>query len=279
MTNMTAESRVALVTGASSGIGKEIARALLADGLTVWVAARGVDKMADLAEAGAHVIGMDIASNDEIEAAVHRIEAAHGAVDILVNNAGFAVYGAVEDIPIEDARYQFEVNLFGLARLTQLLLPGMRAKGSGRIVNISSMGGRIYTPLGAWYHATKHALEGWSDCLRLEVKPFGIDVVIVEPGIMRTGFADVMTGPLMRVSGSGAYAELASAVATATAGTYSRRGGDSDPRIVGRAVSKAIAARKPKTRYVVGALARPMMMLRSLVSDRMFDRIIMSQVK
>lgn len=279
MTNMTVENRVALVTGASSGIGKEIARALLADGLTVYAAARSVDRMKDLGDAGVHVIGMDITREEEVVAAVAMIEAAHGAVDVLVNNAGFARYGAVEEIPIDDARYQFEVNLFGLARLTQLVLPAMRSRGRGRIVNISSMGGRIYTPLGAWYHATKHALEGWSDCLRLELQPFGIDVVIIQPGMIRTGFGEVLSGPLTEHVQSEAYGRLAGRVLEATETSYSRPGGYSQPVVVARAVSKAVAATRPRTRYVVGALAWPLMTLRKLVSDRMFDRILMSQIR
>lgn len=160
--------------------------------------------MRDLEERGAVAIAMDITKDDEVVAAVGRIAAENGGVDVLINNAGFATNGAMEDTALTDARYQFEVNLFGLARLTQLVLPYMRQQGAGTIVNISSMGGNIYTPLGAWYHATKHAVEGWSDCLRLELKPFGIDVIVIEPGIMQTEFGDVLVGPLLERSGKGA---------------------------------------------------------------------------
>ncbi|MCU1652217.1 MAG: Estradiol 17-beta-dehydrogenase, partial [Pseudonocardia sp.] len=183
--------KTVLVTGASSGIGKETAKTLLADGYAVYVAARRVDRMSELEQLGATALAMDITNDEDIVAAVKRITAERGGIDVLINNAGFGMYGAMEDTTLDDARYQFEVNLFGLARLTQLALPYMRDRGAGKIVNISSVGGKIYTPLGAWYHATKHALEGWSDSLRLELKPLGIDVIVIEPGIIRTEFGDV----------------------------------------------------------------------------------------
>ena len=178
---MAGQQKTALVTGASSGMGKEIARRLIEDGFVVYVAARHVEKMDDLARLGARTLRMDISKDEQIQLAVDTIIAESGGVDVLVNNAGFGLYGPIEDVGIDEARYQFEVNVFGPARLTQLLLPAMRKKGAGTIVNITSMGGKIYTLLGGWYHATKHALEGWSDCLRLELAPFGIRVVVVAP--------------------------------------------------------------------------------------------------
>src|SRR5688572_21488236 len=177
MSTQTATKQVVLVTGASSGMGKAFANALLDEGLTVYVAARRVEQMADLAARGAIALKLDISQTDQTEAAVRHIERDHGGVDVLINNAGFGLYGSLEETGLDDARYQFEVNLFGMARLTQLLLPSMRAKRRGRIINMSSMGGKIYTPMGIWYHASKHAVEGWSDCLRLELSPFNIDVV------------------------------------------------------------------------------------------------------
>ena len=167
------QKKTALVTGASSGMGKEIAKRLIRDGFQVYVAARQIDRMEDLAALGARPLRMDISKDEDIGAAVASILAEVDGVDVLVNNAGFGLYGPVEEIGIDEARYQFEVNVFGPARLTQLLLPAMRRKQAGTIVNITSMGGKIYTLLGAWYHATKHALEGWSDSLRLELAPFG----------------------------------------------------------------------------------------------------------
>ncbi len=274
-------AQVALVTGASSGMGKEIAKALLRDGFTVIVAARSLDKMADLKTMGAHPLRIDIADDDSIQSAVNESFQSHGGVEILINNAGFGCYGTVEETSIADARYQFEVNLFGLARLTQLLLPKMREKRVGKIVNISSMGGKIYTPLGAWYHASKHALEGWSDCLRLELADFGIDVIVIEPGIIQTEFGNVLTGPLLERSGNGAYAQLANSVAKATENSYAS--GGSSPKVVSDVVLKAISAKKPKTRYVVGKLARPLIAVRKLLGDslgrlrhRAFDQLVMS---
>lgn len=263
-----------LITGASAGMGKDFAKRLLAEGYTVYAAARRVERMADLAERGAHVVGMDITKDDEIEACVARIEAEAGGVDVLINNAGFGLYGAVEDTPLDDARYQFEVNLFGLARLTQRVLPGMRAKGAGRILNISSMGGKMYTPLGAWYHATKHALEGWSDCLRLEVEPLGIHVVVIEPGGVRTEWGGIMAEGMMARSGEGAYADLAHKLHAASQRTAT---GGSDPSVITEQVMKAITARKPRTRYLAGQYAW-LATVRPFLPDRTFDRLVMSQV-
>lgn len=269
--------RVALVTGASSGMGKEIAKQLIKDGYHVYAAARNVDRMIDLADLGATPIAMDISKEADIVAAVRKISAEVGGIDVLVNNAGFGLYGAVEDISLEEARYQFEVNLFGVARLTQLLLPEMRKRRRGQIVNISSMGGKIYTPLGAWYHATKHALEGWSDCLRLELAPFGLDVIIIEPGLIETGFGDVVTGGIQSRSGGGAYALLTEAVVQSTRGAYGQGRGTPSSKVAA-VISKALKARSPKTRYVVGKYAKPMIALRRWLGDRAFDRIIMSQM-
>ena len=232
--------------------------------------------MQDLEELGAKPIAMDITQDDQIVAAIERIASESDGVDVLVNNAGFGMYGAMEDTSLDDARYQFEVNLFGLARLTQLVLPHMREQHSGTIVNISSMGGKIYTPLGSWYHATKHALEGWSDCLRLELAPFGIDVVVVEPGAIETEFGDVMMEPMLERSGSTAYADLANKVARATRAAYDQ-GASSPPSVIAEEISKALRASRPRTRYVAGKYARPMIALRKWLGDRVFDRAVMSQ--
>jgi NAD(P)-dependent dehydrogenase (short-subunit alcohol dehydrogenase family) len=261
-----------LVTGGSSGIGKETAKKLLAEGHTVYAAARRVEKMQDLAELGVTVLAMDITKDDEIVAVVDRIAAEQGSIDVLVNNAGFGMYGAMEDTEIADARYQFEVNLFGAARLTQLVLPYMREQRAGKIVNVSSMGGKIYTPLGSWYHASKHALEGWSDSLRIELAPFGIDVIIIEPGVIDTEFGAVLAGPMLERSGESAYRDLAQAVAKS-----SMTG--SPPREIAEVIAKAIKAKRPKTRYVAGKYARQLMLTRGLVSDRVFDRVVMQAVR
>jgi short-subunit dehydrogenase len=278
MTTNSADRKVVLVTGASSGMGKAFAKALLAEGMAVYAVARRIEAMADLAAAGAITMKMDIVREDEVQEVVQRIIRERGGVDVLINNAGFGMYGAMEDTSMADARYQFEVNLFGMAYLTQLLLPSMRKKGSGKIINISSMGGKIYTPLGSWYHATKHAVEGWSDCLRLELSSFNIDVVIIEPGAIATEFANVMIEPMIKRSGNSPYSRMAHAVASATQ-TSVEKGDLSDVQVIVNLILRAVRARKPKTRYVAGKYANLMLFVRKWFGDRMFDRMVLSVVK
>lgn len=269
--------KVILITGASSGMGKSAAETLLKQGHTVYGAARRIDRMQELETKGMKSISLDLTKDDSIVNAVNSILEAEGRIDVLVNNAGYGSYGAVEDVSIEEAKRQFEVNLFGLARITQLVLPGMRERKEGRIVNISSMGGKIYTPMGAWYHATKHALEGWSDCLRLEVKEFGIDVAIVEPGGIKTEWGVIAADNLKKVSGNGAYAELANKVANNMQETYkSDRLTSSD--VLGNTIAQAASENNPKTRYAKGFMAKPAMWMRKWFSDKMFDKVIMSQM-
>lgn len=270
--------KTALVTGASAGMGMAMAEKLMNDGLQVVAAARRIEKMQDLAAKGAHVIAMDVSDEASVEAGIAEINEKCGGVDVLVNNAGFGLYGAVEDIPLDDARYQFAVNVFGCAHLIQQCLPHMREQGAGKIINITSIGGKIYTPMGAWYHATKHAMEGFSDSLRLEVEPFGIDVVIVEPGLIRTEFGDVLTAPLKRYSAEGPYSELAGALIRGTEEAYDSTRG-SDPKVIANVVSRAVKARRPKTRYHAGEMASAVLFMRRWLSDRTFDKLIMSQVK
>ncbi|KAF1023018.1 MAG: putative ketoacyl reductase [Paracidovorax wautersii] len=274
----TPGKKTALVTGASSGMDKAIALRLIKDGYQVYVAARSVDKMAGLARLGAYPLRMDVSRDEEIVAGVETILSQTGGVDVLVNNASFGLYGPVEEIGIDEARYQFEVNLFGAARLTQLLLPAMRAKRAGHIVNITSMGGKMYSILGAWYHATKHALEGWSDCLRLEVAEFGIQVVIVEPGVIETGFGDAATDSIVKRSASGPYGRWVQIVAKAIRNTYGQ-GTGSDPSVIADVVSRAVASSKPRTRYAAGKFAKMLIRLRVWLGDRLFDRIILSQTR
>lgn len=272
------DKKVILITGASSGIGKAAALQLLDEGHIVYGAARRVEKMEDIKSAGGHAIEMDITKDEDVINAVNRIIGEQHRVDVLVNNAGYAIYGAVEDTDIDDARRQFEVNLFGLARITQLVLPYMRSQQSGKIINMSSMGGKVYTPLGAWYHATKHALEGWSDSLRLEVKQFGIDVVIVEPGIIATEFGEVMDDPMMKRSGEGPYSNMAEFMSKATRKSY-EEGNASPPSVIADVISKAVNSDKPKIRYVKGKLAKPVMLMRKILGDRIFDKLILKPIK
>ena len=267
---MANADKVVLITGGSSGIGEATARQLRADGFTVFAAARRMDRMAGLAELGIHTLAMDVTDDASMVAGVEMVIREAGRIDLLVNNAGYGSYGALEDVPIAEGRAQFDVNLFGLARLTQLTLPQMRAQGSGRIVNISSMGGKIYEPLGGWYHATKFAVEGLSDSLRLELKPFGIDVVVIEPGGIRTEWSGIASEKLLAISGRTAYASQAEHLAKILGNERLQ----SSPDVVAAAISRAASARRPKIRYVVGSGARPLLIARRLLSDRMFDRFL-----
>ena len=266
-------NKTAFVTGASAGIGEATARALLAAGYRVFAGARRLDRMAELATAGAALLKLDLTDDASIVAAVNAIKSEAGRIDVLVNNAGYGSYGALEDVPLSEGRRQFEVNVFGLARLCQLVLPMMRAQKSGKIVNITSIGGKIWEPLGGWYHATKFAVEGLSDCLRVEVARFGIDVIVIEPGAIRTEWAGIAREGLLQMSGNGAYGELAKRHARmlATAETSSLA---SPPEVVARTIVRAVNARRPKTRYATGGGARTILFLRTILPDRMFDRLI-----
>ena len=265
--------RTVLVTGASSGIGEATARSFLERGWTVYAAARRTERMESLARAGALVRPLDVTCEASIAALVSLVKADHGHLEVLVNNAGIGVYGSVEEVPMDEARRQFEVNLFGIARLTQLVLPAMRAAGSGTIVNVSSIGGRVYTPMGAWYHASKHALEGWSDCLRLEVAPFGIHVVVVEPGAIETEFAEIAINPLLERSEGGPYAAFAGRMAAATRRAYLDKKA-SPPDLIAAIIRKAVESKRPKTRYVAGYLGKPVIWARRLLGDRGFDWMV-----
>ncbi|MEL7148264.1 MAG: oxidoreductase, partial [Bacteroidota bacterium] len=207
--------KVILITGGSSGMGKSAAHVLHEQGHIVYTAARRTDRMQDLKDKGMGVLSLDLTKEASIVDAVKAVLDNEGRIDVLINNAGYGSYGSVEEIPLDEAKRQFEVNIFGLARITQEVLPGMRKQKSGRIVNISSMGGKVYTPFGAWYHATKHALEGWSDCLRIELKDFNIDVVVVEPGGINTEWGGIAMEHLEKTSGSGPYAKFAEKVISA----------------------------------------------------------------
>src|SRR4051794_37533045 len=219
LTMATATSqKVALVTGASSGIGQATALRLHAAGLIVYGVARRIDRMQHLEKQGIKTLAMDVTDEESTTLGIKQILAQTGRIDVLVNNAGYGSYGAIEDVPLEEARRQFEVNVFGAMRLTQLVLPQMRRQRAGTVVNISSMGGRIYTPLGGWYHGSKHALEALSDCLRLETRRFGIRIVLIEPGSIATEWGGISADNLEETSGAGAYATAAAAVATALRG-------------------------------------------------------------
>jgi NAD(P)-dependent dehydrogenase (short-subunit alcohol dehydrogenase family) len=269
---MKIEPPIALVTGASSGIGEAIARRLLAGGWTVYAGARRVDRMSALAREGARLLALDVTDDASMVAAVEAILADTGRIDALVNNAGYGSYGAMEDVPLAEGRRQFEVNVFGLARLMQLVAPHMRQQRSGRILNVASMGGKIHEPMGSWYHATKFAVEGMSDCVRMELEPFGVDVVVIEPGAIQSEWNAIARESLLRTSGSTAYAEQARISAGLLAGADKDTA--SPPTVVADSVWQAVTARKPKTRYLMGGGAKLLVGLRWLLSDRAFDRVM-----
>lgn len=271
------KGKIALVTGASSGIGESTVEALLSAGAVVYAAARRIERMKELEKKGARIIAMDVTDDASIGSAVGEILGKEGSIDILINNAGYGSYGAIEEVPIEEGRRQFEVNLFGLARLTQLVIPVMRKNGYGKIVNISSIGGKMYTGFGGWYHATKHALEGFSDCLRIETEPFGIDVVVIEPGGIHTEWGAISAENLTKNSGSGPYAAAVEKVVKSLTTMYSS-GKLSKPSVISHVILKAVTARKPRTRYAAGYMSGLTLFLRRWLSDRMFDRIITNMV-
>ena len=275
---MSKQAKVILITGASAGMGKATAKKLIGEGHIVYGAARRINKMADIAELGGYIIEMDVIDEEQITTGVNRILSEQGRIDVLINNAGYSVYGSVEDVSQEDARRQFDVNFFGAAFLTQKVLPHMRQQGSGHIINVTSIGGKMYAPLGSWYHGTKHALEGWSDCLRVETKDFGIKVSIVEPGAIETEFGDVMNQPMLDRSKGSPYEGMAHSIIAAARNAHDGSP-SSKPEVIANTIVRAINSKKPKTRYVAGKMAKQVLFFRKWLSDRMFDRMILSMIK
>jgi len=266
-------TRVALVTGGSSGIGEQTALQLRDAGFTTYAVARRVERMETLATAGVTTFAMDVTDDASMVAGIERIIAEQGRLDVLVNNAGYGSYGSVEDVPIDEARRQFEVNVFGLARLTQLVTPHMRTQGSGRIINVSSIGGKFYEPLGAWYHATKFAVEGFSDSLRVELAPHGIRVVIIEPGPILTEWNAISRESLVEVSRGTAYEEQAERVRSRMEKADQPKT-SSGPEVVAKKIVKAATAERPKARYPVGRGAGTIVGARRVLPDRATDAII-----
>lgn len=262
---------VALVTGASSGIGEATARELHGLGYRVYAAARRVDRMAGLAELGVVTVSTDLTDDAALVALVNRIIGETGRIDVLVNNAGYGSYGSLEEVPAAEARRQVEVNLFALARLSQLIIPHLRDRRSGTIINVSSIGGRFGEPLGSWYHATKFAVEGLSDSLRIELAPFGIDVVVIQPGAIRTEWGGIAAAGVLDRSGEGPYSAQARLTATVLAAGEHQ---GSSPDVVARAIGRAAIARRPRVRYTVGSGAKPMTMAARLLPARVMDRMV-----
>jgi len=268
--------KIILITGASAGMGKDFARELVKDGHTVYGAARRLGQMDDLKALGVKTIKMDVTDEASMVQGITDIIEAEGGVDVLINNAGFGSYGAIEDVSIQDAKYQLDVNVFGAARLAQLVIPQMRKQHFGRVINISSIGGKFALPLGGWYHASKFALEALSDALRNEVKPFGIDVVVIEPGGVKSEWSDIAMDNLVKISGNGVYSKMAKKLAGMSKTQGHRAAG---PEVITKLIKKAIEAKNPKTRYTGGFAAKPLLFLRKILSDRMMDKLFMSQLK
>ena len=263
-------TKTVLITGASSGIGEETVKRLMMAGYTVYAGARRLDRMKSLADAGARLLALDVTDDGSMTAAVKTVMQEAGRIDVLINNAGYGSYGSLEDVPPEEARRQFDVNIFGLARLTQLVLPAMRAQRSGRIVNISSIGGKFGEPFGCWYHATKFAVEGLSDSLRMELHPFGIDVVVIQPGATHSDWAKIARDSLIKYSGEGSYRKAAAAHAKMM--EVAHKGSiPAQPSVVAKTIVQAVRSRNPKTRYSTGGVAGTMLFIRRVLSDRAFD--------
>jgi NAD(P)-dependent dehydrogenase (short-subunit alcohol dehydrogenase family) len=269
-------SGAVLITGCSSGIGWATAERLARGGWTVYATARNVEAIASLREYGCRLLPLDVTGEGSMRSAVEAVEGSEGAVGVLINNAGYSQSGAVEVVPMENVRRQFETNVFGLARMCQLVLPGMRRQGFGRIVNLSSMGGRLTLPGAGYYHASKHAVEAISDALRFEVRGFGVDVVVIEPGLIRTGFAETAVDS-MGEDGGGPYAGFDAGVARATRDNYekgplAKLGGD--PEVVAKTIERAISVARPRARYTVTPSAKLLISARRLLPDRIWDTLV-----
>jgi NAD(P)-dependent dehydrogenase (short-subunit alcohol dehydrogenase family) len=273
-------SRAVLITGCSTGIGRATAERLATKGWTVYATARRPESIADLEGKGCKILALDVTDEGSMAEAVRRVEEAEGAVGVLVNNAGYSQSGAIEEVPLDSIRRQFETNVFGLIRMSQLVLPGMRRQGWGKVVNVGSMGGKLTFPGGGIYHATKHAVEAISDALRFEVQGFGVDVILLEPGLITTNFGETAVGSIAEaVPSDGPYATFNAAVGKMTADAYSgplaRLGGG--PDTVARAIDKAISRRRAPIRVRVTPSARLVIGQRRLVTDRVWDRIMRLQ--
>jgi len=271
---MTSTSRAALITGCSTGIGRATALALLAKGFTVYATARRLESIEDLAALGCRTLTLDVTSEESMVAAVAAVEAEHGHVEVLVNNAGYALQGPVEETSLDAVRAQFETNVFGLTRLCQLVLPGMRAARSGRIVNIGSMGGRFTFPGGAFYHASKHAVEAISDALRLEVAPFGVHVSLVQPGPVVSAFVDSAVDSVDVTDGP--YAEFNQQLVDRYRQAYDGSSSNLEisPEKVADVIASAATSSRPRSRYAVGAMAKTLITTRRLLPDVAWDTVV-----
>ena len=271
-------ARAVLITGCSSGIGAATAARLAADGWTVYATARRPETLEELAQAGCRTLALDVNDEASMTAAVDTVITAEGAVGVLINNAGYSQSGAVESIAVDDVRRQFETNVFGLLRMCQLVMPGMRDQRWGKIVNIGSMGGRLTFPGGGIYHATKYALEGISDAMRFEVRGFGVDVILIEPGLIVTNFGEVAAGSV-GTEPDGPYADFNRHVAKITDEAYkgpmAKLGGG--PETVAATIARALKAKRPKARYAVTPSAHLLIGQRRITPDRIWDLMMRAQ--
>lgn len=263
---------IVLVTGASSGIGEAAVMRLLRRGCTVYAAARRTERMASLREAGAHLLSMDVTDDASMCAGIETIMKEQGRIDVLVNNAGYGSYGAIECVPLDEARRQMEVNVFGLARLSQLVIPGMRNRRKGRIINVSSIAGHFNEPRGGWYHATKHAVLALSDSMRMELRPFGIDVVLIEPGMIASEWADIAMQHLEEISASTPYETSAARQARFFRQGYAHYATPADR--VARSIERAALCNHPRVRYRDGFGSTMFPQLHRLLPTRWFDAAI-----
>jgi NAD(P)-dependent dehydrogenase (short-subunit alcohol dehydrogenase family) len=274
-------SKAVLITGCSTGIGRASALRLAGSGWTVYATARRIESIEELRDAGCHTLALDVTDEQSMQAAVAVVERAHGAVGVLINNAGYSQSGAIETVPMEAMRRQFETNVFGLVRLTQLVLPRMREQHWGKIVNLGSMGGLLTFPGGGHYHATKHALEAISDALRFELRGFGIDVVLLEPGLITTEFGEAATASMADVSGTGEdpYAHFNATVGAVTKGAYEgpMRLLGAGPERVAKVIERAITRRRPPARITITPSAKLSILTRRLMSDRAWDAAMRRQ--
>lgn len=278
---MSAPSKAVLITGCSTGIGRATALRLAGACWTVYATARRPETLTELEAAGCHTLALDVTDEQSMQAAVAEIERAEGAVGVLINNAGYSQSGAIETVPLEAVRRQFETNVFGLVRLTQLVLPKMRAQRWGKIVNVGSMGGRLSFPGGGHYHATKHALEAISDALRFELRGFGIDVILLEPGLITTEFGEAATASMadVELTGDDPYAKFNTTVGAVTKGAYDGPmkmfGGGPDR--VAKVIARAIKRRHPPARITITPSAKVTIGMRRLMPDRLWDAAMRSQ--
>lgn len=266
--------KVIAITGASSGIGKTTAKLLIDQGYTVYAFARSIDKMEELKTAGGHPVYMDVTDDVSVQQGFDYLFRQEGHIDVLINNAGYAVYGAVETVPLADAQAEMDVNLFGLARCCQQVLPMMRRQQAGLIINISSIAGKLTSPLGAWYFSSKYAVEGLSDSLRQEVNHLGIKVVLIEPGGVKSEWAGIAHRHL-EVRVHEAYANLAEQVANFYPFDEDK---NSDPMVIAHLILKAIRSKHPRTRYVGAKYARFFLFAKKILPDKWFDRAVLFQL-